>query len=442
MGKRTLGFLLVAVMSCAAVLSGCTAETQNETNITYSGDSALIELATEDILVSDEPIYEYETQEMYAAREGNQIYGIIYIPKNAGEKMPAIIYSHGFGGSHQYGADYAEAMAARGYVVYCFDFCGGNPGSRSDGSTLEMSLFTEQADLEAVITMVQGLDFVDRDNLFLLGTSQGGAVSALAGAEHIDEIRGMILLYPAFVMVDRANELFSSPEEIPDSYYFMWMDVGRAYFEPLIDYDIYADIAVYDKDVLLIHGDADGIVPHSYSERALEVYPSAELKVIEGAGHGFSGQDEETAIRYITEYCNSRVAQGNFESAEGRQVKMTSGNVEVVITLNGSKAAADFADMLPLELTLIERNNFAKGMTLPRPLATEEATTRDYEIGDFGYWAAGPDLAIFYDDIYEQTIVPVIPMGKAEQGAEAMRNTSGAVTLELMPEEKEEHSNE
>lgn len=105
MGKRTLGFLLVAVMSCAAVLSGCTAETQNETNITYSGDSALIELATEDILVSDEPIYEYETQEMYAAREGNQIYGIIYIPKNAGEKMPAIIYSHGFGGSHQYGAD-------------------------------------------------------------------------------------------------------------------------------------------------------------------------------------------------------------------------------------------------------------------------------------------------------------------------------------------------
>lgn len=121
---------------------------------------------------------------------------------------------------------------------------------------------------------------------------------------------------------------------------------------------------------------------------------------------------------------------------------MTSDDVEVVITLNGSKAAADFANMLPLEMTLIERNSFAKGMTLPRPLSTEEVTTRDYKIGDFGYWAAGPDLAIFYDDIYEQTIVPVIPMGKAEQGAEAMRNTSGTVTLELMPEEKEEYSNE
>lgn len=100
--------------------------------------------------------YEYETQEMYARRGENQIYGVLYIPQNAGETMPAIIYSHGFGGSHRSGTQYAEAMAAKGYVVYCFDFCGGSPGSQSDGSTLEMSLFTEQADLEAVIEMIQG----------------------------------------------------------------------------------------------------------------------------------------------------------------------------------------------------------------------------------------------------------------------------------------------
>lgn len=106
----------------------------------------------------------------------------------------------------------------------------------------------------------------------------------------------------------------------------------------------------------------------------------------------------------------------------------------MMITLNDSQVAADFAGMLPLELSLIERNDFAKGMTLPRALTTTEETTREYEIGDFGYWAAGPDLAIFYDDIYDQTIVPVIPMGKAEQGAEDMRNTSGIVRLELVPE--------
>lgn len=252
--------------------------------------------------------YEYETQEMYARRGENQIYGVLYIPQNAGETMPAIIYSHGFGGSHRSGTQYAEAMAAKGYVVYCFDFCGGSPGSQSDGSTLEMSLFTEQADLEAVIEMIQGLDYVDSSNLFLMGTSQGGAVSAITAAKHVDEIRGLVLLYPAFVLADNANERYQSPEEIPDTQFFMWMDVGRAYFEPLLGYDIYADIEAYDKDVLILHGDEDSIVPLSYSERAAEVYPSAQLEVLQGAGHGFSGENAQTAIDLMTEYFQSHVS--------------------------------------------------------------------------------------------------------------------------------------
>lgn len=85
----------------------------------------------------------------------------------------------------------------------------------------------------------------------------------------------------------------------------------------------------------------------------------------------------------------------SYESVEGTQIKMITENTEVVITLNDSRAAADLAAMLPLELTLIERNSFAKGMTLPEHLSSMEETTREYEIGDFGYWDAGPDLAIF-----------------------------------------------
>lgn len=117
---------------------------------------------------------------------------------------------------------------------------------------------------------------------------------------------------------------------------------------------------------------------------------------------------------------------------EGQKIKMSTENTEVIITLNGSKAAADLVAMLPLELRLIERNEFAKGMTLPKRLSSEEETTRDYEIGDFGYWDAGPDLAIFYDDIYEKTIVRVIPLGHADSGAEAMAHEKGKVRLELV----------
>lgn len=151
-----------------------------------------------------------------------------------------------------------------------------------------------------------------------------------------------------------------------------------------------------------------------------------------------AGQETEASVSEQAAAGETKTAEtdatAEWESAEGKQVRMTAQDVEVLITLNDSKAAADFVTMLPLELTLIERNSFAKGMMLPRALDTQEETTREYEIGDFGYWDAGPDLAIFYDDIYDQTIVPVIPLGKAEVGAEKMRDTSGTVRLELVTE--------
>lgn len=260
-------------------------------------------LETRNTRPSENRIYQYETQELYASRDDNQIYGVVYIPQNADEPLPAVIYAHGYGVTHQNGIQYVEKLAEHGFVVYCFDFCGGGNGSRSDGSPLEMSIFTEQSDLEAVIDMVKGLDYVDSENVFLFGASQGGLVAGITAAANPEEIQGLILLYPGFEIVEDAQALFGSVEDIPDTYaMFGWMTVGRAYFEDLLDYDVYSVIGAYEKDVLLIHGDADGIVPLSSSERALEVYPSAELKVLPGAGHGLHGQDAETATAYMLEY--------------------------------------------------------------------------------------------------------------------------------------------
>ena len=161
-----------------------------------------------------------------------------------------------------------------------------------------------------------------------------------------------------------------------------------------------------------------------------ELCPEAEI------AEGLTANDLNDIEPWILNLGLMKNAEGaQLQSVEGTQIKMITENTEVVITLNDSRAAADLVAMLPLELTLIERNSFAKGMTLPEHLSSVEATTREYEIGDFGYWDAGPDLAIFYDDIYEQTIVEVIPLGHAETGAETMAKESGTVRLELINEE-------
>lgn len=150
-------------------------------------------------------------QEAYAAEEhevflnGQRIYGVLYVPREPrAEQMPAVIISHGFGGNHTAGASYAESLAGQGYVVYCFDFRGGSPGSRSDGSTLEMSIMTEADDLTAAMNDIRSLPYVQKDEIFLMGTSQGGVVSALVAARNPQTVRGLVLLYPAFVLVDTA----------------------------------------------------------------------------------------------------------------------------------------------------------------------------------------------------------------------------------------------
>lgn len=42
---------------------------------------------------SPEVTYSCQTQELYAQRGENQIYGVVYIPQGAGNKMPAVIFS-------------------------------------------------------------------------------------------------------------------------------------------------------------------------------------------------------------------------------------------------------------------------------------------------------------------------------------------------------------
>ena len=85
-------------------------------------------------------------------------------------------------------------------------------------------------------------------------------------------------MYPAFVMADNAKAMYKTMDEIPDSTYFMWMTVGRTYFENLLDYNPYANITRYTKDVLIQHDDRDCIVPLSYSERAAKEYLGKELE--------------------------------------------------------------------------------------------------------------------------------------------------------------------
>lgn len=276
--------------------------------------------------LEDLPVYEYEQREIKVMNNGQRIYGIAYIPNTGAETVPLVICAHGLGGSYRDNLAYAEQLASHGLATYCFDFRGGG-GSRSDGSTTEMSVMTEVSDLEVILDAAREWDFADPQRIVLLGTSQGGITSAIAAARRADDVAGAILMYPAFVVHDDIHKRFSSLDEVPEVFQFNWITAGRPYVEDMWDYDVYTEIGNYKDKVLLMHGSADGIVPVSYSDRAAEVYQDAEYYVINGAGHGFSGSAFEEAVGHIFDYLQeigviSAAQENSAETDEVPEIKI------------------------------------------------------------------------------------------------------------------------
>ncbi|MDO4285411.1 MAG: YqiA/YcfP family alpha/beta fold hydrolase [Eubacteriales bacterium] len=237
---------------------------------------------------------DYTVYELTFERDGMMIYGELFYPD---QKSPTatVIIGHGFGETYQSTEDDAEAFATAGIAAYVFDFCGGSPYSSSDGSMTEMSVLTERDDMEAVLDGLCSCTFVDAENIFLMGESQGGFVAALLAAKRPEDVRGLVLFYPALVIPDNARAQFDSADDVPETSRVFGMTVGRNYYTDILAMDPFAEISVYTGDVLIVHGDQDSIVPISYSSQAAEAYPSAELVTISGGGHGFYGTQLEMA---------------------------------------------------------------------------------------------------------------------------------------------------
>ena len=215
-------------------------------------------------------------EEIWCGSEGSRIYGQMYLPENPSGKLPTVILSHSSSLTHAAMAGYADSLAMHGYASYCFDFRGGSKESLSEGNVDDMTLFTEIEDLKTVMKTISALDYVDKSRIYLMGSSLGGAVSALVAEEMPSSASGLILFYPAFNISSLVNGFAGFP------------GMETAFTESLKDYDIMEHIGNYPGPVLIIQGTKDFIVPPSVAQEACEKYQNAELHLIKGANHGFN----------------------------------------------------------------------------------------------------------------------------------------------------------
>ena len=199
-------------------------------------------------------------------------------------------------------------------------------------------------DLEIVLAKTRALDIIDPGKVFMLGSSQGGLVTALVAEKHAADTKGMILFYPAFNIPDLISR-FSSVSGDGGSFGnfgglggegyfgdfgnpgglgglgggFGSMGMSDAFVNSIKDYDVYANIGTYPEDIIILHGTNDFIVDIKYSEQAVEKYPSAVLYPIQGASHGFNnanlngmasfvgGEKDDVVMPYVFRFLEEHI---------------------------------------------------------------------------------------------------------------------------------------
>ena len=153
---------------------------------------------------------------------------------------------------------------------------------------------------------------VERDRLGLWGASAGGHLSLLLATspeigpdeEHSEEpVSGVSAVVAYFPVTELESERIAATNHVRETY-------GLELLDMLPGFDYHSDLdeelspityaTADDPPTLFIHGDQDRLAPLRQSEIMLESLSeagaTAELFVLEGAGHGFAGNDLDAAL--------------------------------------------------------------------------------------------------------------------------------------------------
>lgn len=308
MKRLILLWLLIAL---CGMLAACGGPSEHDPAGEISSDSgaARTELETLNTEASLPAEVAFTVQELCFTRDGQRICGELYLPEGDGP-FPAVIIGHGLDASLTDTEGCAKIFARYGIAAYVFDFIGGGSEIRSDGDILDMTVLTERSDMLTVLDGIRALDAVDVGKIFLMGCSQGGFVATCAAAERAVYVRGLIAFYPAYGLMDDVRERTANGNHITEETTNVnGVEVSPEYMEAVLSFNLFDTMKEYTGSVLIVHGTADEVTPVYYSERASETFAHAKLIELEGAEHGFSGDDESCAAKCAVLFIQSLISR-------------------------------------------------------------------------------------------------------------------------------------
>lgn len=211
---------------------------------------------------------------------------------------PIVILSHGFMADMGYKEDsnykvLEKQLNDNGFSTIRFDF---NGNGKSDGEQANMTVFNEISDLMAVFKFAKEKGHKD---VYLLGHSQGGVVTAMTAGLYHDLVKGIVLMSSAVALKYDALSGCTmgkkyDPEAIPSELDLYGMyHLGGDYLRIAQNLPIYEVAGKYEGPVCLIHGLEDEVVAYQYSVELDKIYKNSELHLIEGENHNLKNHRQQ-----------------------------------------------------------------------------------------------------------------------------------------------------
>ena len=251
------------------------------------------------------------TQAMrFASRDGTELSAWFVPPQDRGAisaPWPAVLHLHGNAGSIRSHAFFSEHLPPAGYAVMVLDYRG---YGESEGSARRRGPMLEDA--HAAIDALLARSDVDAQRVAIFGQSLGGAFALLLAADRT-EIAAVMLESPFASWRDIAADALGGGA------------VARLLARLLISDQHRPDEAAarITRPMLIIHGDADRIIPVHHGRRIADAAPNAVLHVLPGGDHNSLRATHPESDRLQIEFLRRVLGAGSVHEAAATDAPQT-----------------------------------------------------------------------------------------------------------------------